>query len=47
MSIETVYPNIKIHELKQIKNALLPILSIIIPKKGLVAAEMMKGTPNK
>jgi len=35
------------HELNEIKNALLPILSIIIPKKGLVAAEMMNGIPNK
>jgi hypothetical protein len=42
-----VYPTIKIQELKQIRNALFPTLSIIIPRKGLVAAEMMKGTPNK
>ena len=47
MNIELVKAMIRITELMQISNALLPTLSIMMPRKGLDTAEMMKGTPKR
>lgn len=40
-------PIIKMNEAKQVRNALLPNLSIPSPRKGLAIAEIIYGTPNR
>lgn len=46
MSMELVNAMMSNTEDRQIRRALLPILSIIRPKNGLVTADMMYGIPN-
>jgi len=45
--MEAVNAMVRSTDDKQIKKALLPTLSIVKPKNGLDAAEMMYGSPKR
>jgi hypothetical protein len=47
MNIDIVKAMMRMTELMQISKALLPMLSIMMPRKGLITAEMIKGTPKR